>query len=218
MEHRVEHLRAKEFSKSLVQDLLNDKTSITTHRKTTGTYISITDSLLSLNQSPLEGRNAAKFSFYTRFMYWTAPLLWNRATFEQIKNSGGLRYFKNYHLLEKLMKYDRLINEIEGEFANHQIRGNTLLTIINQIIDPGYHQAASSYFIWSLDTMSKETMENFFTARLGSLTDKKKEIMQMLNMVVVQKRNLRHNDDRLRRAIELADELISDLKKEYHLK
>ena len=109
-EHKIEHLRAKEFAKSLVQDLQNDTTAINTQKKTAGIYIVITDSLLRLNQTPLEGRTAAEFSFYTRFMYWTVPILWNRATFEQIKNSGSLRYFKNYQLLEKLMRYNALVN------------------------------------------------------------------------------------------------------------
>ena len=109
-EHVVENDRAKEYAKSLVQDLQNDTTSINVHIKSGKIYNAITDSLFNLSNSRLEGRNAAKFSFYTRFMYWTSPLSWNRATFEQIKNSGNLRYFKNNQLLEKLMKYDGLVN------------------------------------------------------------------------------------------------------------
>ena len=37
-------------------------------------------------------------------------------------------------------------------------------------------------------------------------------------MTVVQQRNLRYNETRLQRAKVLANELINDLKKEYHLK
>ena len=39
----------------------------------------------------------------------------------------------------------------------------------------------------------------------------------MLNMIVVQQRNLKFNDARLQRTKELAIELISDLKKEYQI-
>src|SRR6187431_2250296 len=123
-EHYIENLRAKEFSKSLIQDLQNDIAAIQRHKKTASVYIALADSLISMNQTRLEGRAAAQFSFYTRFMYWTGSIVWNRATFEQIKNSGSLRYFKNQQLLEKLMKYEALVNEIEGEFSNHQTRGN----------------------------------------------------------------------------------------------
>jgi hypothetical protein len=217
-EHNIERHRAKEFSKSLVQDLVNDTAAINVQKKSAGLYIAITDSLLTLSKNKLEGRNASKFSFYTRFTYWTVPLTWNRATFEQIKNSGSLRYFKNYQLLEKLMKYDEVVNEIQGEFNNHQTRGNMLLSLINEIIEPQYHHEVSKYTILALDTMSKETRENYFVVKTGTLENKRKEINEMLNMVVVQQRNLRlGNDGRLRQARELAVELIHDLKNEYHL-
>jgi hypothetical protein len=218
-EHNVEHLRAKEFAKSLVQDLQNDTTAINVQMKQAGIFLSITDSLLELSKTKLEGRNAAEFSFYTRFMYWTVPLTWNRATFEQIKNSGSLRYFKNYQLLEKLMKYDALVNQIEGEFSNHQTRGNMLLKLINEIIDPGFHHDISTYRLLSLDTMSKATRDNYFSAKLDPLETKRAEIREMLNMIVVQQRNLRYNNDtRLQPAKKLANELIIDFKKEYRLK
>jgi hypothetical protein len=215
-EHKVEHNRAKEFSKSLVHDLQNDITAIEDQIKWAWTYVSITDSLLDLSNKKLEGRNAAAFSFYTRFMYWTAPITWHRATFEQIKNSGSLRYFRDYRLLEKIMRYDALINENEGEFINHQTRGNILLSLINKIIEPRYHRALSNYFLMTLDTIQTGTREKVFSANSGSLENKRMEINEMLNMVVVQQRNLRlGNEGRLPRIIALAKELIIDLEKEY---
>src|SRR5690348_10066324 len=94
-EHKVEHARAKEFSKSLVLDLQNDITEIDRHIILSQNYLKVADSILEIGKRKLEGRNAAAFSFYTRFVYWTGPVNWHRATFEQIKNSGSLRYFKN---------------------------------------------------------------------------------------------------------------------------
>jgi hypothetical protein len=217
-EHYIEHVRAKEFSKSLVQDLQNDTAAINVQKRSAGTYIALSDSLLNLSKRQLDGRTAAEFSFYTRFMYWTVPISWNRATFEQIKNSGSLRYFKNYQLLKKLMTYDVLLNQINSEFRDHQTRGNILLTLINEVIDPAYHYELSKHFIWQLDTMSNASKENIFPANIGSLENKREKIKEMLNMIIVQQRNLRLNiNDRFRRAEVLAVELVSDLKKEYHL-
>jgi len=217
-EHKVEQQRAKEFARSLVQDLQNDTAAIRVQKRSGRIFIAIADSLLTISKTRLEGRKAAEFSFYTRFMYWTVPLSWNRATFQQIKNSGGLRYFKDYQLLEKLMKYDALVNEIEGEFNNHQTRGNMLLKPINEILEPGFHHDISKYRLLSLDTMSKETRENCFAVKTESLENKREEIRAMLNMIVVQQRNISFNEGRLQSAEELAIELISDLQKEYHLK
>ena len=181
-------------------------------------YIALADSLINLSQTQLEGRASAQFSFYTRFMYWTGSVVWNRATFEQIKNSGSLRYFKNQQLLEKLMKYDGIINDIEMEAYNHQVRGNMLVNHINQIIEPAYHQKLSRYFLYSYDTISRETIENIYPANPESLENKRSEIRELLNMVVVQQRNLRKEiESDWPKAEEMAKELVKDFKKEYHI-
>ncbi len=217
-EHYIENLRAKEFSKSLIKDLQSDITAIQRNEKTATWYIALADSLINLSQTRLEGRASAQFSFYTRFMYWTGSVVWNRATFEQIKNSGSLRYFKNHHLLEKLMKYDGIINDIEMEAYNHQVRGNLLVNHINQIIEPAYHRELSRYFLFSYDTITRETMENLYPANPESLENKRNEIRALLNMVVVQQRNLRNQiEGDWPQAEEMANELIIDFKKEYHL-
>ncbi|MES1181453.1 MAG: hypothetical protein ABUL44_01530, partial [Flavobacterium sp.] len=126
-------------------------------------------------------------------------------------------YFKNYRLLEKLMKYNGLVNQVEGEFNNHQIRGNLLLVEINKIIDPEIHHLLSKYRLIELDTMTQNTKENYFSMNTASLENKRTEISEMLNMSVVQQRNLRFNNTRLLRTKALASELINDLQKEYNI-
>ncbi|MEP6676990.1 MAG: hypothetical protein ABJA78_17640 [Ferruginibacter sp.] len=217
-EHVVEQNRAKEFSGSLVRDLQNDTIAINNQIRSGRLYIDVSDSLLKLSKTQLEGRNAAQFSFYTRFSYWTAAISWNRSTFEQIKNSGSLRYFRNDSLLKKLLEYDAMINDINDEADNNKMRGNMLLTSTNSIIDPQLHHDLSQHFLPSLDTMSTKTRESFFSYKTGSLENKREKIMEMLNMVMVQQRNFRNQvNNKWSQAELLAVELITDLKKEYHL-
>jgi hypothetical protein len=66
-EHYIEHHRAREFSKSLVQDFQNDIKAVQEKRKSANTSIASADSLLQLSRTRLEGRAAAHFSIYTRF-------------------------------------------------------------------------------------------------------------------------------------------------------
>jgi hypothetical protein len=217
-ENIAEDNRAKEYAISLVQDLQNDTAAIHSHKKTTLMYLAIADSMISLSQTRLEGRNAARFSFYTRFSYWTQAMVWNRATFEQIKNSGSLRYFKNHALLEKIMKYDGAIQDIESESHANQVRGSMLLNQINAIMDPVYHQKLSHYYLYEFDKLSAATIESLYPANPESLENKRNEIRELLNMIVVQQRNLQRNIDvTWKQAEEMAVELISELKKEYHL-
>jgi len=218
-EHNIEQHRAKEFTKSLVHDLQKDTAAINTEKKSAMLYIEVVDSLLKLSKTPLEGLHASEFSFYTRFTYWTVPVSWNRNTFEQIKNSGSLRYFKNGQLLKKLLEYDALVNDIKSESNANTTRGNMLLPLINSIIEPSFHHELSKHFLISLDTMSNETREILFSYETGSLENKREKIKELLNMVVVQQRNFQFQiNTRWQQAQVLATELISDLKNEYHLK
>ena len=215
-EHKVEHIRAKEFASSLVNDLNGDTAALSYYKRSADRYMSICDTLLNLNDTRLEGINATRFLFYTRFIYWTAGVSWNRTTFEQIKNSGSLRYFK-HQLLEKLMKYDATINDIEREFFNHETRGNMLINSINKISEPRFHQNVSNLFLWSLDTISKETMQSYLSVKTPSLESKRDQIQEMLNMLVIQQRNLRLGSQKLQEAEKLAGELIREFTQEYHL-
>ena len=91
-----------------------------------------------------------------------------------------------------------------------------LLSLINKIIEPRYHQVLSNYFLMGLDTFPAADREKLLSTDPGSLENKREEITEMLNMAVVQQRNLRlGNETRLPRAITLAKELIVDLKEEY---
>jgi len=215
-EHAVEHNRSKEYAKSLVQNLQSDTMAIHVQRNQARLYIAIVDSLLSLGTKRLEGRNAAEFYFYSRFTYWTAPTVWNRATFEQIKNSGNLRYFTNDDLLKKLMNYNVSVDDIQMEAENNTIRGNMLLNQINEIMDPAIHHELSKYMLQTLDTMSGEVREKFFSAQVESLENKREQIKKMLNMIVVQQRNFSFTNVHLLSTKEMATELIGELKKEYH--
>lgn len=218
-EHKIEQYRANEFARSLVQDLQNDTAAIATEKKSATIYISVVDSLLKLSKTPLEGKQASEFSFYTRFTYWTVPVSWSRNTFEQIKNSGSLRYFKNGQLLKKMLEYDGLVNDIKSEANANTIRGNILLPMISSIIEPALHYELSKHFLISLDTMSTDTRKFFFSYKTGPLENKRDKVKELLNMVVVQQRNFQFQiNTRWREAQVLATELINDLKNEYELK
>ena len=93
-----------------------------------------------------------------------------------------------------------------------------LLTSINSIIDPQFHQDLSQYYLNNFDAMSTKTKESFFSYKIGSLENKREKIMEMLNMVIVNQRNHRNEVDNCNKVLPLAAEIIKTLKKEYHLK
>jgi len=66
--------------------------------------------------------------------------------------------------------------------------------------------------------LSPKTIESLLAVQTASLENKRDKIKEMLNMIVVQQRNLRFGiETRWRRAEELAIELMDGFKREYHL-
>jgi hypothetical protein len=92
------------------------------------------------------------------------------------------------------MKYDGLVNEIEGEFQNHQTRGNMLLNQINKIIEPGFHHDLVDVPVIGLRYNVQRKPREFLLCQNPPMENHREEISEMLNMLVVQQRNIRFND------------------------
>ena len=116
------------------------------------------------------------------------------------------------------MKYDARINLIERESNNHEIRGNNLLYSINKVMDPQMHQDVSKLFISRFDTVSKSTINSFLSRNTPSLENRRNEITEILNMIVVQQRNLSFGEKGLADAENLAKELITEFREAYPIK
>ena len=88
--------------------------------------------------------------------------------------------------------------------------GNNLINSINRVMDPQMHRDASKYIIYYLDTVSKSTINNYLSRVTPSLENKRYEVNELLNMIVVQQRNLRFGEEKLVKAENLAEELIME--------
>ncbi len=113
-EHYVEHLREKQFIKSLVNDLKVDTArlnSLIEHRITRELLL---DSLTSL----LNNENADR---YTKDIYFLATVIPritlfqftpNDGTMQQLKNAGGLRLIRSHTITDSIINYDNAIRSL----------------------------------------------------------------------------------------------------------
>lgn len=113
LEHVIEHQRSKEYAKLLRKDLMDDTALaniiITFRKQQSVTY----DSLTTILHSPYEQVDKAKLQYYGQQLGAYRHFLVNNATYEQLKYSGSLRYFKNFAMLSKLMQYEGTIKHLE---------------------------------------------------------------------------------------------------------
>jgi hypothetical protein len=122
-EHIVEGNRAKEYAALLLEDLKNDSAYINEVTASQLLMLHRADTLLAILSSDQFINNNGKivnlFNHVGTLVDFKPAFEIN---FEQIKNSGSLRYFKNKKLVSSLSEFDRLLEttaEVYGGYNNY---------------------------------------------------------------------------------------------------
>ena len=104
-EHYIEHSRAKEFAVLMYEDLKKDTAFF---RTGTEKFLMIgkhQDSLILLLNGKFENVNRYEVIKHWINGVWGLDFSPNQATYEQMKNSGSLRYIKNIELINGMQEY-----------------------------------------------------------------------------------------------------------------
>jgi|SRR5450432_11318 hypothetical protein len=116
----TENAKAKEFAQSLYGDLKKDTSFLNLilgYKLWRGLK---TDSLISLLDSENIQKNAKRLYYYNSAMDGNIAYHSSDATIQQLRNSGGLRYFKNAQLTAAIARYYDDINfYVEMEHARY---------------------------------------------------------------------------------------------------
>ena len=228
-EHMVEKDRAKQYAKSLISDLRNDTVMVNDHIQQITMNMSRIDSLCgyvydkSLNQinnfDLIYKSSIGSYNSYT----------WNRATLEQIKSSGSLRYF-NDSIVKKISAYDAFTRHMDYDYQVDQDQISKPFTKREQILDMNYPMQLSIFDVHSpgplvLFLYSKyDSLKN--TAYYEEMRNLNKplvakdinDIKVLVNEAVQLRALIRiRRDIELPRLVKDATELIELLKEEYHL-
>ena len=219
-EHYIEKLRVKQYASALVYDLGKDTANMNYIMMRIRMGIKSTDSLSAyLDRTPMERmRNIDLFGLSAFEGY--PSYRWSRATLEQIKNSGSLRYF-NDSIVRLISSYDALSHHMDEDHKHDEEMSTRALGFRNQIIDLNYPQELVTGFFVDIDSMFKtEYFRNFsMKDSLRLLTKDPVTIRVFLNEKLTIKRNLvARVEDELTTLKKQGIKLISLLKKEYHLK
>jgi hypothetical protein len=105
-EHYVEHNRAKDYAKSLIEDLAADTTEILDVIKEDKTLFICFDSInTTVQKGVINNTVPGSFYYYCNIGVFSPSVVWYNATLTQITQSGNLRYFGNSELVKKLSNY-----------------------------------------------------------------------------------------------------------------
>ena len=152
-----------------------------------------------------------------RFYYYSSsaaisPFLdWNRATLNQIINSGNIRYFKNNELIKKISDYDKITRVIDAEINDDRIYRQKSRELRNEVLISRYF---SLFAATLFQTVPAAVLEQAYPIQainpggleifLNSYQNRKSTLYDLHYITIPESRAT-------------AISLIEFLKKEYHL-
>jgi hypothetical protein len=205
-EHYVEHQRAKIFAESLVEDLQTDTSEIHLSSINIDSFLIVTDIFFAELNKPRSLQSdsilqviGAKYIY--EFNFFDATM----GNYEQVKNSGALRYFKQY-LVKKFTVYETGAKKLTQEKQNY-------IEILNNVIIPFCVKVANADFLRSIKEGSAYTGTSIFVSEPG-----KETLNEWKNYIQVLRQKQSAHKWAIERHRKRALELLAELKKEYHLK
>jgi hypothetical protein len=219
-EHISEHTRVKEYARSLVHDIAQDTLMV---NETIG-YINNSarhiDKFVAFTQGK-ELKQLRNIDIYalTIFRDGYRPYTWNRATLEQIKNSGSLRYFTNDSILNRISAYDAFTRHLDEDYKDDEDRTNQSADMRGLIININYPDKLTAMLRSGQDSLLSTAYYNeIANSGPALLTRDINEIIRLANKKIVIRSALKvRSDEELPRLIQDGAKLISLLKSEYDL-
>ncbi|MFH4968081.1 DUF6090 family protein [Gaetbulibacter sp. M240] len=132
---RINNNRVKQYAKSLIQDLENDIAMINVSQFQAKKSFKKIDSLRSyiLSKDLSELSNTDFFVLTHDIMY--RPYMWNRSTFNEMKNSEILHNFKNDSLKKKLIAYESFSYHLDEDFDQDMTNAHKAEEVTSEIMD-----------------------------------------------------------------------------------
>jgi hypothetical protein len=154
-EHYVERHRVKQYARSLIYDLGNDTSMINVVMFRISRAIRITDTLAAYlrQRSYAQTKNINRYILSAIDRY--PPYTWNRATIEQIKNSGSLRYFTDDRLVKAISAYDAFTHHMDEDQKADDEMANAASALRSQVVDMDYPKEFTMSLRNNIDSMMK---------------------------------------------------------------
>jgi hypothetical protein len=212
-EHKVERDRAYEFAELLVDDLKKDTEQLTSELKQIDFVAPRIDTFRTLAQTKNPGDfPGGTWYYYARFTSWYFSFNSNNATVEQLKSSGSLRYFKNKEVVNAIAQYDKICRSIKELYNYEQPVINNTIELRNKIFN-----AVNFDPVMDFNT-PREKIDSFMQKEIKFLNNSTAMLIELANYCQITVVDYKTREAFYLKALKLASDLLSLLRKEYHLK
>ncbi|HMJ46730.1 MAG TPA: hypothetical protein VK498_05340, partial [Ferruginibacter sp.] len=213
-EHMIEKERAEHYAKSLYQDMVRDTANLGAAINVTQDIAFKIDTLRTLcNNKEIADVKGGAIYYYSRFAFRHWYFNANDATIEQLKNSGSLRYFANYELEDAIGKYDQSVRWLNDIIKTDHENLNIGMPFRFQLLYASIIDSVFSY------TIPRPLINDFLQRNQPMVTYDKTKWTEYLNFTAMRGAGLKRMVAvGYLPALDNARQIISLLKKEYHLK
>jgi len=142
LEHKIEKDRAKELAGSLYNDIKKDTVDLNTIiTNFASPKLSHIDSLLGILKNKHQG-NDTSFSVHAAWLVFVNNFTRNNGTYEQMKNSGSLRYFRQDFII--------MLHEYENIWGRIKLRETAEMEKIEQRTIPFVQEIINYEFVHAI--------------------------------------------------------------------
>ena len=213
LEHIIERQRENQYALTLYEDVQADTIELKTRIKENLFTTSRIDSFRTLvHTHEINSFPSGTWYYYGRWGTKYFTMTFQNATLEQLKNSGGLRYFKKQNVINAIAHYDQSCRDLKLALDVQNLIYNELIKTRNKIFDAYYLDEVMSYDV------PMEIVNSFKQKIIPLLSAKKEDFIQYSNVCQLRSHNnkglLKNTQDVINNAVKL----LNILKEEYKLK
>ena len=202
-EHFIEHQRSKVLAKSLLEDIKKDTAALHVAMAFSNIKIKSMSSLITLMHQPFENWNDSLLYEYAHYFPRVAPFVSTQGTYEQIKNSGALRYFPQ-QLISLLNAYNVFSKRAEDrDGLDTKIIVETFIPFTSELLN----FVVFNDLIYNLPV----THSRYNKIKDRDLVDK------FINYAINSRRARERSVFEYEEMLKLADKIFKELKEKYHL-
>jgi hypothetical protein len=221
-EDSVEHKRAKEFARLLVNDLAADTIALNTGEKVLKNIITASDSLVDLLKHANSTISGGKLYYFEYWSGWKWDIIFQDATLQQLENSGSLRFLGDPPLVSKILDYEeaiKVINLLQDKYEPEKIENWNL---VQKIFDQSVFDSLEAIIGAARDTTNIQLINNralnaFKKKNYPLNTYDKSTLFELKNWASNTARNYRMLAIDIGDAKRKAKEAIEALKEEHYL-
>ncbi|HLG41045.1 MAG TPA: hypothetical protein VI461_15295 [Chitinophagaceae bacterium] len=206
LEHVIEHQREKKYMGSMVEDLKSDTVMLAKNITQRQERLTMIDSLVEMLNTGEREKKGNDIYLFARSISPPANIFPNDGTIQQLKSAGNLRLIRNNNIANSIMAYDQKTRNVLFEMGDEiEIRAEYRQLARKLFRTTVFHEMIAT------DTVARPTNNPQLYTDDASLINEYMGQLQYFKRV--HQAQLIKSKDLLMQA----KQLITDIKKEYHL-